>query len=62
MNAPVLKERLEEAGVYLEAPFRRIAEEAPVAYKDVDLVVRSVEQAGIVVPVARLRPLAVIKG
>lgn len=62
VNAPVLKERLEEAGVYLEAPFRRIAEEAPVAYKDVDLVVRSVEQAGIVVPVARLRPLAVIKG
>ena len=62
VNAPVLKERLEEAGVYLEAPFRRIAEEAPVAYKDVDIVVRSVQEAGIVAPVARLRPLGVIKG
>ena len=62
VNAPVLKERLQEAGVYIEAPFRRIAEEAPEAYKDVDIVVRSVEQAGIVAPVAQLRPLAVIKG
>lgn len=62
VNAPVLKERLQEAGIYLEAPFRRIAEEAPIAYKDVNQVVRSVQEAGIVVPVARLKPLAVVKG
>ncbi len=62
VNAPVLKEELQEAGIYLEAPFRRIAEEAPMAYKDVNQVVRSVQEAGIAVPVARLKPLAVIKG
>lgn len=62
VNAPVLKEELQEAGIFLEAPFRRIAEEAPLAYKDVNQVVHSVQQAGIVVPVARLKPLAVIKG
>jgi tRNA-splicing ligase RtcB len=62
VNAPVLKQELEAAGIYLEASYRRIAEEAPIAYKDVDLVVRSVTAAGIVKPVARLRPLAAIKG
>jgi len=41
---------------------RGIAEEAPGAYKDVDSVVRAAAAAGINVPVARLRPLAVIKG
>ncbi|UCE70172.1 MAG: RtcB family protein [Flavobacteriaceae bacterium] len=62
VNAPVLKEELEAAGIYLEASYRRIAEEAPIAYKDVDTVVRSVSAAGIVTPVAQLRPLAAIKG
>lgn len=62
VNAPVLKQELEAAGIFLEASFRRIAEEAPIAYKDVDLVVQSVAAAGIVRPVARLRPLAAIKG
>ena len=46
----------------MRAPARIIAEEAPVAYKDVDAVVRSVSMAGIVTPVAQLRPLAAIKG
>jgi tRNA-splicing ligase RtcB len=39
-----------------------IAEEAPAAYKDVDLVVETVHRAGIARKVARLRPVAVIKG
>ncbi|MCS7081553.1 MAG: RtcB family protein [Bacteroidetes bacterium] len=39
-----------------------LAEEAPFAYKDVDEVVRVVEQAGMARRVARLRPLGVIKG
>jgi tRNA-splicing ligase RtcB len=38
---------------------RGLAEEAPLAYKD---VVRVVEQAGIARKVARLRPIAVVKG
>ncbi len=39
-----------------------LAEEAPNAYKDVNAVVETVTQAGIARKVARLRPLAVIKG
>jgi tRNA-splicing ligase RtcB len=39
-----------------------LAEEAPQAYKDVDAVVNVVAKAGIAKKVARLRPLAVIKG
>lgn len=39
-----------------------IAEEAPEAYKDVDLVVNIVHRAGIARKVAKLVPLAVIKG
>lgn len=62
VNAPVLKEALENEGIYLEASYRRIAEEAPIAYKDVDIVVQSVTAAGIVRPVAQLKPLAAMKG
>ena len=39
-----------------------LAEEAPLAYKDVDRVVAVVAAAGIARIVARLEPLAVIKG
>lgn len=42
--------------------FRGIAEEAPLAYKDIDNVVEVVHQAGLSQKVARLVPLAVIKG
>ncbi len=41
---------------------RLLAEEAPFAYKDVDLVVESCRLAGLAAPVARLRPLGVVKG
>jgi tRNA-splicing ligase RtcB len=39
-----------------------LAEEAPYAYKDVSIVVDSVAGAGLARKVARVRPLAVIKG
>jgi tRNA-splicing ligase RtcB len=39
-----------------------VAEEAPEAYKDVDLVVDAAEQAGLARKVAFLRPLVCIKG
>lgn len=39
-----------------------MAEEAPLAYKDVDRVVEIVHGAGIAKKVARIVPLAVIKG
>jgi tRNA-splicing ligase RtcB len=50
-------------GILVRAAGRAtVAEEIPAAYKDVAEVVRIVEQAGIGRIVARLRPLAVIKG
>lgn len=42
--------------------YRTIAEEMPDAYKDVDLVVEAVQEAGLAKMVARLRPHLVIKG
>lgn len=43
-------------------PFRVIADEAPQAYKNIDLVVDTLVEAGLTKKIARLRPLAVIKG
>ena len=39
-----------------------LAEEAPQAYKNVNRVVETVSKAGIAHKVARLRPIAVVKG
>ena len=39
-----------------------LAEEAPLAYKDVNRVVETVSHSGIAHKVARLRPVAVVKG
>lgn len=41
---------------------RTIAEEMPDAYKDVDMVVQAVQEAGLARMVARLKPHLVIKG
>jgi tRNA-splicing ligase RtcB len=50
-------------GIVVKAPSPRgVAEEAPEAYKDVDLVVDAAEQAGLARKVAFLRPLVCIKG
>ncbi|MBT8179284.1 MAG: RtcB family protein [Eudoraea sp.] len=63
VNAPVLKEELRSRGIYVEAgSFKGIAEEAPVAYKDVNEVVETVHASGIAKKVAKLRPMAVVKG
>lgn len=63
VDAPALKAQMLSKGIHLEAgSFKGIAEEAPLAYKDVNMVVETVHQAGIAHKVARLRPLAVIKG
>jgi tRNA-splicing ligase RtcB len=50
-------------GVYLLCEDRRsIKEEAPGAYKDIDRVVQTVAGAGLATIVARMVPLAVLKG
>jgi len=55
--------RLEKEGIMVRAGhLAGLAEEAPEAYKDVDEVVRICEGAGLSHAVARMRPLAVLKG
>jgi tRNA-splicing ligase RtcB len=58
-----LRRELEEDGIHIRAgSMSGLAEEAPAAYKDVDAVVDTVIGAGIAKRVARLVPLAVVKG
>jgi tRNA-splicing ligase RtcB len=58
-----LRRRLMEEGIYVKTgSLSALAEEAPQAYKDVDQVVECVVGAGLARKVARLKPLAVIKG
>jgi len=58
-----LRDQLEARGIRVRAgSMPGLAEEAPVAYKDVNRVVAVVHGAGIARMVARLKPLAVIKG
>jgi tRNA-splicing ligase RtcB len=58
-----LRNELEQSGIHVRAgSMSGLAEEAPMAYKDVDEVVETVSGAGIARKVARLRPVIVIKG
>ena len=58
-----LRRQLKAAGIAVRVSSDRgLAEEAPVAYKDVDEVVAICERAGLTRRVARLRPLGVVKG
>ena len=58
-----LRRDLAAAGIEVRAESDRgLAEEAPLAYKDVDEVVAICERAGLARRVARLRPLGVVKG
>lgn len=54
---------LQKRGIVVKCrSFRGIAEEAPLAYKNIDEVVEVVHQAGLSKKVAKLLPLMVIKG
>ncbi len=58
-----VKRGLEEQGITVRpGSVRLLAEEAPYAYKDVDEVIDVCARAGLAAPVARLRPLGVVKG
>ena len=58
-----LRKELEDQGIQVRAgSMSGLAEEAPSAYKDVDMVVETVVNVGIARKVAHLRPVAVIKG
>jgi tRNA-splicing ligase RtcB (3'-phosphate/5'-hydroxy nucleic acid ligase) len=56
------RELLNKGIVAKARSWKGLAEEQPDAYKDVDLVVEVVHNAGLAKKVARLRPIGVIKG
>jgi tRNA-splicing ligase RtcB len=63
VNIEELRERLENMGIFVNAGSSKgLTEESPEAYKDVNEVVDVIHEAGIAKKVARLRPVAVIKG
>jgi tRNA-splicing ligase RtcB len=63
MHGGDLQRQLRSEGIWVSSKQTRLlAEEAPYAYKDVSEVVRVCEEAGLSRRVARLRPLAVVKG
>ena len=56
-------QQLADRGIIIRSPSKRgVAEEAPGAYKDVNAVVTSAEDAGLARMVAKLEPLICIKG
>jgi tRNA-splicing ligase RtcB len=58
-----LRRQLQSQGIVVRCPSARgLAEEAPFAYKDVERVVRVVQRAGLAAPVARVKPIGVVKG
>ena len=63
MSGQQLRRDLASQGIVVAASQPKLlAEEAPLAYKDVSQVVETCEGAGISRVVARLRPVGVIKG
>ena len=58
-----IKEELAKRGILVRcASYADIAEEAPLAYKDIENVVDIVAKAGLAVKVAQMLPLGVVKG
>jgi len=58
-----LKQKLESEGIVVRTlSLKGLAEEAPLAYKDINNVAEVVEKAGLAKKVARLKPLGVLKG
>jgi tRNA-splicing ligase RtcB len=63
VRGSTLKQELESQGIAVRSgSMAGLAEEAPVAYKDVEEVVDVVHGAGLAKKVARLKPVAVVKG
>ena len=63
VDSQQLRQSLLDKGIHIHARTPNVlSEEAPEAYKDVDDVIRLTAGANLARPVARMRPLAVIKG
>ncbi len=62
-SGQAVKEELEKGGIAVRTfSIKDLAEEAPLAYKDINNVVEVVVKAGLAKLVARLKPLGVVKG
>ncbi len=58
-----IRYELNQQQIFLKtASLKGIAEEAPLAYKDIERVINVTSQANLALPVARLIPVGVIKG
>ena len=56
-------DELADRGIVIRSPsLRGVAEEAPLAYKDIDRVIDITDQAGLARKVARLEPVICVKG
>lgn len=63
VNAGELISRLNKDDIHVQAASKSgVAEEAPLAYKNVEIVVDTVEQAGLAKKAVKMKPVAVIKG
>jgi tRNA-splicing ligase RtcB len=62
-NGRELVDKLAAEGIVIRSPsMRGVAEEAPLAYKDVNAVVDAADAAGLSRKVAMLKPMVCIKG
>lgn len=62
-QAKEIIEQLRKEGIIAKATTREgLTEEVPAAYKSIDQVIEAVSGAGLAKPVARLKPVGVIKG
>jgi len=58
-----IKKELNKKGIEVKSgSWKSLAEESPEAYKDIDEVVKVVDELGISKKIARLKPLVVVKG
>lgn len=63
VRGSILKQELEKQGIIIRSgSMSGLAEEAPVAYKDVEAVVDVVHESDLAKKVVKLKPVAVIKG
>ncbi|HJZ18573.1 MAG TPA: RtcB family protein [Candidatus Nanoarchaeia archaeon] len=63
LNPKKIREELSKKGITIMSQSQKsLVEEAPEAYKDIDEVVKIVDELGINKKVAKLKPLIVIKG
>ena len=58
-----VKKRLHKKGIEVKSgSYKSLAQEAPEVYKDVDEVIKVVDELGISKKIAKLKPLCVVKG